>query len=370
MKFSGSTRYFTNRPPPDRRRQAYCSLRRGTFKSGKARQKARPDNPHMLPEHSIRFCLDYAGLDASEIDQVAYSFAPRLRRATFRAEWWADPKNEQVFLQRLGQIGNTAERVLGRPLRGRLKFVHHHLAHAWSAYWPSGFDRAAILVVDGIGEAACSTLARGEGPRIRTLETILFPNSLGFVWEAISSHLGFSPYDASKVMGLAAYGNPEAFSREFAAVIRVKEEEYSVDPEAVVQWAKSSHLSVLFGDPRGPGAEILPRHADIAAALQAATNAAVAAIARRLKRLTGLDRLCIAGGVALNCITNMLIKESSLFSEGFIPSAPHDAGTAIGAALAMHCSKGGARPKGNDVIAFSVRSSVSARFWRPSRLRA
>ena len=284
------------------------------FNRVKRGKEARPDNPHMLPEHSIQFCLDYAGLDASEIDQVAYSFAPRLRRATFRAEWWADPKNEQVFLQWLGQIGNTAERVLGRPLRGRLKFVHHHLAHAWSAYWPSGFDRAAILVVDGIGEAACSTLARGDGPRIRTLETILFPNSLGFVWEAVSSYLGFSRYDASKVMGLAAYGKPEVFSREFAAVIRVKEEEYFVDPEALgYQSAKSSHLSVLFGDPRAPGAEILPRHADIAAALQAATNAAVAAIARRLKRLTGLDRLCIAGGVALNCITNMLIKESEPF---------------------------------------------------------
>ena len=102
----------------------------------------------------------------------------------------------------------------------------HHLAHAASAYYPSGFDPAAILVIDGIGEAACSTLARGDGARIKTIETFSYPHSLGFLWEQVSIHLGFSPYDASKVMGLAAYGDPDVFSRQFASIIRVSEDDY------------------------------------------------------------------------------------------------------------------------------------------------
>ena len=108
----------------------------------------------------------------------------------------------------------------------------HHLAHAASAYFPSGFDRAAILTIDGLGEAACSTLATAEGMRIRMLETFNYPHSLGFVWETISAHLVFSPYDASKVMGLAAYGNPEVFRSQLQSIIRVGEDDYAVDPEA------------------------------------------------------------------------------------------------------------------------------------------
>jgi len=103
------------------------------------------DNPHQFPERAIRFCLDYAGLTAADIDHVAYSFDPQLRRTRFRAEWWADPRSEEVFLLRLGQVRDVAEELLERPLRQRFHFVPHHLAHAASAYFPSGFDRAAIL---------------------------------------------------------------------------------------------------------------------------------------------------------------------------------------------------------------------------------
>jgi len=323
------------------------------FNRVKHGKQARPDNPHVLPEHSIRFCLDYAGIKPSAIDLVAYSFTPKLRQTTFRAEWWIDPRNEEVFLHRLGQVRDAVEKALGRPLPRKFKFVDHHLAHAASAFWPSGFDRAAILVVDGIGESACSTLARGDGTRIRTIETISYPHSLGFVWEELSSHLGFSPYDAAKVMGLAAYGNPQVFSREMAEVIRVGEDEYTVDAEAIgFQSAMTSRRDDLFGSPRKAGTELLPRHADIAAALQAATDAAMVALARRVKRQTGLERLCLSGGVALNCVSNELIKQSGLFADIFIPSAPHDAGTAIGAALAVYYASGGTVPKGDNGSAY------------------
>ena len=175
------------------------------------------DNPHQLPERAIRFCLNYAGLTAGDIDHVAYSFDPQLRRARFRPEWWVDPRFEEVFLLRLGQLRGVADELLGRPLRQRFHFVPHHLTHAASAYYPSGFDRAAILVIDGIGEAAGTTLWKAVGTRIQPVETFDYPHTLGFVWEIICDYLGFSTYDASKLMGLAAYGNPEVFRRRIPA---------------------------------------------------------------------------------------------------------------------------------------------------------
>jgi carbamoyltransferase len=304
------------------------------------------DNPHQFPERAIRFCLNYAGLTAGDIDHVAYSFDPQLRRARFRPEWWVDPRLEDVFLLRLGQVRDVADELFGRRLRQRFHFVPHHLAHAASAYFPSTFNRAAILVIDGIGEAAGSTLWKAVGKNIQLIETFDYPHSLGFVWEVICGHLGFSTYDASKLMGLAAYGNPQAFRREFHEIMQVGKEDYAIDPEAIgFQTAKSSRLETLLGPPRDPDMEILRQHVDIAAALQEATNAAVTALVRRLKRKVPFDHLCFAGGVALNCVTNELVCKSGDFSDLFIPSAPHDSGTAIGAALVVHCDKQKSHPE-------------------------
>jgi carbamoyltransferase len=304
------------------------------------------DNPHQFPERAIRFCLDYAGLTTEDIDHVGYSFDPELRRARFRAEWWPNPKDEEVFLLRLGQAREVADGIFGRQLRQKFHFVPHHLAHAASAYFPSGFDRAAILTVDGIGEAAGSTLAKGVGKEIEEIETFDFPHSIGFAWEVICGYLGFDIYDASKLMGLAAYGNPETFRGQFAQMIRVGDEDYSVDPEAMgFQSAKTSRLESLIGPPRYEDMAFERRHADIAAALQVATNEAIMALVRRLKRKVPFDKLCFAGGVALNCVTNELIKQAGGFSEIFIPYAPHDAGTAIGAAFAVHCAKAKNQPE-------------------------
>src|SRR5262249_15203508 len=303
-------------------------------------KEATVDNPHQFPERAIGYCLESAGLRARDIHHVAYSFDPKLRRGQYRPEWWPDPLYEVVFQLRLAEVRGVAERILGRSLQQRFHFVPHHVAHAASAFFPSGFDRAAILIIDGIGEADCSTLATAAGRRIRVLERFYYPHSLGFAWEVISIHLGFSGYDASKVMGLAAYGNPEVYRRQLASIIRVGEEDYAVDPAAAgFLSARGPGLQALLGEPRFPDSQILPRHADIAAALQEATDAAALALVRRLKRKAPSDNLCLAGGVALNCVTNELVRQSGAFSNIFIPSAPHDAGTAIGAALAVHCLK-------------------------------
>lgn len=308
-------------------------------------KEANFDNPHQFPERAIRSCLDYAGLTAGDIDHVAFSFDPKLRRTRYRAEWW-DPGLEETFRLRLGQVRGVAEELFGRRLQQRFHFVPHHVAHAASAFFPSGFDRAAVLTIDGIGEAAGSTLAKAVGTRIQTVEAIDYPNSLGFLWEVFSAYLGFSHYDASKLMGLAAYGNPEVFRRQFQSILRVDKEDYAADPELIgFQSTQFAKLESLVGPPRYPDSKFLPRHADIAAALQEATNAAVIALVRRLKRKVPLDNLCLAGGVALNCVTNEAVRQSGVFSDVFIPCAPHDAGTAIGAAFVVHCAKQKSHPQ-------------------------
>ena len=185
-----------------------------------------------------------------------------------------------------------------------------------------------------------SSLAKAIGTRIQSVETFEYPHSIGFLWEVFSGYLGFSHSDASKVMGLAAYGNPEVFRQQFLSILRTDEVNYGVAQEFLgVHPDRFARMEAMFGPPRDADSEILPRHADMAAALQAATDAAVTALVRRVKRRVPFENLCLAGGVALNCVTNELVRRSGEFSNVFIPSAPHDAGTAIGAAFAVHCAK-------------------------------
>jgi carbamoyltransferase len=332
------------------------------------------DNPHQLPERAIRFCLKHAGLTARDIHHVAFSFDPRLRQKQYRAEWW-DPRLEETFRLRLGQVRGAIEELLGRSLGPRLHFVPHHMAHHASAYFPSGFDRAAILAIDGIGETAGSSLAKAVGTRIQAVETFEYPHSIGFLWEVFSGYLGFSPYDASKVMGLAAYGNPKVFRQQFQSILRSDQDNYGVAQEMLGSNPdKFTRMEAMFGPPRDENSEMLPRHADIAAALQEATDAAVMALVRRIKRRVPFDNLCIAGGVALNCVTNEVVRRSGEFSNVFIPSAPHDGGTAIGAALAVHAAKEKRPPqrgystpylgpafKRNDILAAVKSAGLTAR---------
>jgi carbamoyltransferase len=152
-------------------------------------------------------------------------------------------------------------------------------------------------------------------------------------------------YDAAKVMGLAAYGDPNVYRQQLASVIQVSEESYEVGLRALgFPSFDAPGFEPLLGPARKEEEEILPRHMDFAATLQEVTDAAVVALLRRLKRSVKADRLCVVGGVALNCVTNELIRKANSYSEIFIPSAPHDAGTAIGAALAVYCAERRTKP--------------------------
>ena len=325
--------------------QVICAVEEERFNRIKHGSSARVDNPHELPAQSIRYCLEQGKLQASDLDAVCFGFDPELRLREWRpdpyalADDWGHPEGEQTFYNNLLKIPGTLSELLGTDLSSRFRWVPHHMAHAASAFYPSNFDKAAILVVDGIGEDATALLAFGDGARIESLQHIPMPNSLGFLWEKFSKFLGFSEYDASQVMGLAGYGNPDIYREHFSRFLQYNADgTFNVNND-VLQFRQPNcdSLVKLFGALDGHTAPCRGQKGrDIAATLQAVTNEIILALAAHLYAQRPCDSLCLAGGVALNCRTNWIVKEQGPFQNVYIPSAPHDAGTAIGAALCFH----------------------------------
>ena len=307
------------------------------YKHGKA---ARVDNPHQLPEQAIEFCLNSAGLKPQGIDAVCYSFSPQMRRRRFRQDKlskrgdWGDAAGEEIFISCLEKVPAVTSELLGRDITDCFHWIPHHLAHAASAFYPSGAKQAAILVLDGIGEQASMIMASGEGHRIRWLRELEYPHSLGFLWEKLSKFLGFTEYDACKVMGLASYGNPNEARRDFESFLHLNGGSFKINPE-IMEFRLDSfqQLERCLGKARDQREKIEPRHANIAATLQDYNDRIVLSLTAELYELCPAEVLCFAGGVALNCTTNWLVKEKGPFRQVYIPPAPHDAGTAIGAAL-------------------------------------
>lgn len=298
------------------------------------------DNADVLPLRAIDYCLSSTGATWSDIGYVAYGYDPNLRPAVSADEdvqpgSWGSPEGERVFQKTVRRVPLLLSRLAGRDIAGGFRWVPHHVAHAASAYFASPFEDAAVLSVDALGEQSSTMLARGRGPRLEVLREIAYPNSLGFLWEAVAVFLGLDRYAGpAKLMGLAAFGRPDRFSTEMARVLRVNASGFEVDNH----WTRfrsygGDRLEELFGPRRPAGAEMDHRDADIARALQDATEAALLALAAWLQDETGSDALCLAGGVALNCVGTGRLNRESAFSRFFVQPAAHDAGTALGAAL-------------------------------------
>ena len=323
------------------------------FNRSKHGKPARVDNPHELPTAAIRFCLDVGGerlgrrLSLRDVDHAATSFDPeaRLRRNLEHTSSYPIPEGdfgsdagERTF-HRL--VSRTEGELRRRGFRGTFTALPHHDCHAASAFLVSPFEEAAVLVVDGIGEFESTTLYHGQGSRLRRLHSLVYPNSLGLLWEKICIFSGFSEYDACKLMGLASYGRPEPFRAAFARVLRVEDGGFEVDDEtARLRSRDCSALADLFGMPPLTErvreiTEATQPYADLAAALQEATEEALLALARDARERTGSTNLCMAGGVALNCVANGRLLAEGPFEEVFIQPAAHDAGTALGAALLL-----------------------------------
>lgn len=305
-------------------------------------KEARVENPDELPLKAIAACLEAAG---GEVDQVAYALEPGRRRVggdpyPLEPDSWGTEAGEALFEAALHRIPEH----LGRPV----EFLSHHLCHAASAFYPSPFEEAAVLVVDGIGEEATTWLGRGNGAELELLEEIPYPHSLGFVWERVAVYLGFSVYDAPKVMGLAAYGQADRAMPALNRLLWVTDTGFAVDAKlARFRSGDVQGLEELFGPRHQAGQSHLePRFADLAAALQRRTEEIVLGLARHLHGLTGSSNLAYAGGVALNCVANARLEREGPFEALYIPGAAHDAGTAMGAALELAHRRGATRRMG------------------------
>ncbi|HKY33645.1 MAG TPA: carbamoyltransferase C-terminal domain-containing protein [Candidatus Polarisedimenticolia bacterium] len=303
-----------------------------------------------LPFAAIHDCLRQAGASLSDVDHVAYSFDPLVllgpgggKTITLPLEPSAHPAAggwdgvwDPLFVASIvnaprhlasGAPHHLAARFAGVAHDGpfRWHFVPHHLAHAASAFLPSPFERAAVMTLDGRGERSTTSYGLGQGTAMEPLGQVEMPHSLGLLYERVTSHLGFlHSSDEYKVMALASFGAPSLLERFREVVVLDGAGRY------VVRWER---LPALLGEPRRRGGPIEPRHLDIARSLQELLEETALAMARWLHRQTGAESLCLAGGVALNCVMNARLRDEGPFRSIWVQPAAGDAGTALGAAL-------------------------------------
>jgi carbamoyltransferase len=304
-----------------------------------------------LPFHAIDYCLGQAGLTLKDIDHVAYSFAPHLvlprecgervpiplKPGVLQAPAGFDSVWEPLLLASVSHAPEHLCHSVPHHLQGRFHgvsaarppfywhFVAHHLAHAASAFHASPFQRAAVLTLDGRGEKATTGFAVGEGAHLDWLGQVCLPHSLGLLYADVATYLGFLFLcDEYKVMALASFGKPR-FLNEFRDIVRLGGRgQYTIGP---------LRLEERFGPARRRGGAFELRHYDIAASLQVVLEETVLELARWLHEETQEEDICLAGGVALNCVLNARLRDQGPFRRIWVQPAAGDAGTALGAAL-------------------------------------
>jgi carbamoyltransferase len=321
------------------------------FNHVKHGKRPTPFTAYELPYQAIGFCLRQAGIRLIDVDHVAYSFDPALLLGRWKEsatitlplepsahptpeEWYSvwDPLFLSSIVNTPRHLSGGAPHHLQARFRGarpdgpyRWHWVPHHLAHAVSAFHASPFPRAAVMTLDGRGEKATTGYAVGAGNRLEWLGQVHMPHSLGMLYERVTEYLGFlHSCDEYKVMALASFGKPR-YLADFRDMVRLGTDgQYTIGP---------LRLEEQFGPARRRGGPIDQRHYDIAHSLQVALEETVLEIARWLHRESGEDCLCMAGGVALNCVMNARLRNRGPFRDIWVQPAAGDAGTALGAGM-------------------------------------
>ena len=303
---------------------------------------------HNFPENAVRFCLAQAGLTAAQLDGVVFyekpltkferiletyqAFAPRGLRSFMKAmPLWL---RQKLFIPR------EIDRGLGDEYEGPIYFTTHHESHAASAFFPSPFDEAAIITLDGVGEWSTTTWGFGEGDRVSLKKEIRFPHSVGLLYSAFTYYTGFLVNSGEyKVMGLAPYGEPKYADRIYDKLIDLKEDgsfwldqSYFNYGPGLTMTGKKFH-DLFGGPPRSPESALTQREMNLAASVQVVVEEIMLRIANHVQKETGQKNLCLAGGVALNCVGNGRLLRESAFDNIWIQPAAGDAGGALGAAL-------------------------------------
>lgn len=313
-----------------------------------------------FPINAIKFCLEYSGYGIDELDAIVfydkpflkferlletyYAFAPKgLRQFITSIPVWI---REKMFLKKLLYDGLSDISKYNKK-KLCLLFPEHHLSHAASAFYPSPYDEAAILTIDGVGEWATSTIGYGKGNKIKILKEMRFPHSVGLLYSAFTYYLGFKVNSGEyKLMGLAPYGDPGS-EQTCGFINSIKEHIVSIKDDGSV-WLNQKYFNYatglkmvnehkwkkLFGFPAvKPDGRIDQTHCNLAYAIQKVTEEIVIKMAKEAKRITGSDFICMAGGVALNCVANGKLLKEMVFQDIYIQPAAGDAGGALGAAL-------------------------------------
>ena len=318
-----------------------------------------------LPVSATAKALGFAGITIDDIDAVGFYEKPMLKffdriLSTYFKTWPLGLRQYQMAMQEWMHtklwIPQQIEKELG--YKGKIFYVQHHESHAASSFYCSGFEDATTVTVDGVGEWATTTIGYGKGKKLDLKKEIHFPHSLGLLYSAITYYIGFKVNSAEyKVMGLAPYGEPK-YVDQFRELITIKDDgsfnlnmKYFTYEHGLKMTGKK--IETLFGQPtRKPESDLTQFHKDIAASVQKITEEAMLKICKHAKEICPSDNLCLAGGVALNCVANGEILRSGLFKDIFIQPAAGDAGGALGVALAVWHKKfdGQRSPRINDVF--------------------
>ena len=316
-----------------------------------------------FPQGAIEFCLKEAGIGYEEVDHYAIGRDPKAKffkkliyLATHPAGSFAAVKERLQNSRKVSSIEKELARISGQAPSNfihKIKQVEHHRSHIASAFFASPFDKAACLSIDGSGDFTTTMIGIGSGNNIEILDSVDFPHSLGIFYTAFTQLLGFPHYgDEYKVMGMAPYGKAdETIKRKLAQVVKLTDDglfkldlsyfrtgtqgiiSYGENNAPVVAPLYSAKMIREFGEPRKKEEPLTQYHKDLAASVQLRTEQVIFHILEHLQKRTGLENLCIAGGVAQNSVTNGKILRNTSFKNIYIPSAGHDAGISMGAAL-------------------------------------
>jgi carbamoyltransferase len=311
---------------------------------------SRVKNDSDFPTRAIHFCLQFARLNAADLDAVVFYDKPVLKfmrlletyLAVAPGGWRTFPEVLSNWLGGKLDLGKTIRQELpGLRPNCPILFTAHHQAHAASAFYPSPFNEAAIVTIDGVGEWATTTIGHGKGHGVDILQEIRFPHSIGLLYSAFTDYCGFRINSGEyKLMGLAPYGEPKYADAILKELLDLKEDgSFWLNLDYFNFLTGTTMTNARFhdlfgGPPRPPEEPIQQRHMDVARSIQAVTEEVMVRLARHARQVTGQKNLCLAGGVALNCVANGRIWREKIFDHIWIQPAAGDAGAALGAALA------------------------------------
>ena len=331
---------------------AAALLREGAvFAAAQEERFSRRKNDERFPRHAVDFCLRQAGVNVVELDAVVFYDKPITKFARLLESYLAvAPFGVRTFprvippwlAEKLNLRKTIRDEMPGLRPECPILFTEHHQSHAASAFYPSPFEESAIVTVDGAGEWATTTIGRGHGHQIEMLEELRFPHSLGLLYSAFTAYCGFRINSGEyKLMGLAPYGEPRFEKAIYDHLIDLKADgsfRLNIDYFNFLRGftMTNGRFHRLFeGPPRKPEDKIETRHLDVAKSIQKVTEEIMLRLARHARELTGLPNLCMAGGVALNCVANGRLLRERIFDKLWIQPAAGDAGGALGAALAV-----------------------------------